>query len=158
MDGESQLAEASLDIPAIDWTLSDETPTRPQVLVLDWLVAFPGIEIQWDPKHHPGFGIGRPFWRSAWANEAARLHMIAVMGVLGDDTCAQRVAPRFNRNGGTPRVTLQTMLAIAKRGWVWPFKFYQQHGVWARRFYWQITIHGKRALLRFPPTPGSTGG
>lgn len=117
--------------------------TRPQRDVLEWLLAYPGVEISWQP-------LERASWTAMWANEDARQHMVrtldALRDFLGQD--ASGTAPRaIPVPGPTPRLTTGTFKALVRRGLVVKVRYRPQQGVWSSMGWWQISIDGIHAIV-----------
>lgn len=85
--------------------------SRPQRAVLEWLLAYPGVEL----SHYP---FGRDIsWTAYWQNAEARAHMVGVFRALGSDVSF--TAPRvIDLDGPTPRITYPTFGALMRGGYL----------------------------------------
>lgn len=86
------------------------TVSPTQLAVLRWLAAYPGIDISYNPPD------GYVTWSAMWQNEAARRHMVGVMGILDFDASFTRPRDLSLADCPTPRLTKPTFLALWKRG------------------------------------------
>jgi hypothetical protein len=108
-----------------------------QAAVLEWLAAYPGVKIGWEPGEYAS-------WTMSWADEVARRHMVRTIADLG--WSAENSAPRTFHKGGTPRLTTGTFRALVRRGWVRVVDHRPARGVWASQSYWQISLSGAQAI------------
>ncbi len=118
--------------------------TKTQRAVLRWLMAYPGVYIK-------RYGDGSVSWNAAWADAAARRQMLQMMDFLGGDTGVALCAMSVPEDAGTPRITKQTFLALARRHWICAKK--QEVPRTLPRvptpptLWYQITARGECALL-----------
>jgi hypothetical protein len=124
--------------------MSEPTPSLKQRAVLEWLLAYPGVEI----CYSPGW---RVWWSAEWVSEAFRQQMIGVMAVLGSDVRGEfrpRVAPI---PGPTPHITRPTVEALRRHGWIQPTKLDRGGSI-----YCQISRAGILAIRPSTAAPKET--
>jgi hypothetical protein len=113
--------------------------------VLEWLAAFPDVEIS------ANVPFTRPRFTMWWANEAARRMMIKpcddLAPILGDMQ-TEKAEPRWTPpTTGTPRLTTQTFNVLHMRQLIHATKHRPQQGGLAEMYWYQISAKGERLLL-----------
>jgi len=108
-------------------------PNLRQLAVLDWLRRWPGVYLR---------EKGR--WTAQWRDEAARMSMVAAVGVLGGDPSPgldeQKGLGRFE---GTPPCGSATFKALLAHGWV------ESSATEGRRPLYQVSAAGIAIAKRY---------